>query len=83
MLKLKRLISLFISFIDLCIKPFNVYYLNIEKLTKGCDTNLDLGCGRNSILGRIKNKKKCAVGVDIFEENLKISKKRNYSYRKN
>lgn len=38
MLKLKRLISLFISFIDLCIKPFNVYYLNIEKLTKGCDT---------------------------------------------
>ncbi|MGQ4875108.1 MAG: class I SAM-dependent methyltransferase [Promethearchaeia archaeon] len=47
----------------------------LESLIKDCESILDLGCGNNSILSRIK-KKKFSVGIDIFEKYIEISKKK-------
>lgn len=56
---------------------YNIDYVSMfEKLIQNCDIILDLGCGMNSPLGRLKKRKNYTVGVDIFEKYIDISKKK-------
>ena len=50
------------------------YYQKLESELKGMSSVLDLGCGSNSPLSKIK-KNFFSVGVDIFEPSIKKSKK--------
>ena len=51
------------------------YYKSIEKHLKGMKNVLDVGCGSNSPLGKIK-KTFYSVGFDVFAPSIKESKKR-------
>lgn len=74
MSKLKRFGLSLILRID---QIFKIKYVSIfEKLIQNCDLILDLGCGKNSPLGRLKKRKNYTVGVDIFEKYIDISKKK-------
>lgn len=58
-------------------KLFLINYTNLlERLIQDCDTVIDLGCGYDSKLGKIKKRKKFSLGVDIFEKYIEISKKK-------
>ena len=50
------------------------YYHTLQRYLSNCDSVLDIGCGEDSPLGRVK-KNFYSEGVDIFEESLKKSKK--------
>lgn len=52
-----------------------LFYRCIEKELKGMNSVLDLGCGTNSPVRIINDRKVYKVGVDIFEDCIKISKK--------
>ncbi|MEM2955013.1 MAG: methyltransferase domain-containing protein [Candidatus Nanoarchaeia archaeon] len=56
-------------------KIFPSYIHYLEKYLKNCNSVLDLGCGANSPIGQLKNKKFYSVGVDIFKPNIEKSKK--------
>ncbi len=51
------------------------YYVLIGIQLKGCSSVLDVGCGADSPLGKVK-KKFYSEGIDIFEESINQSKKR-------
>ncbi|MDO8657986.1 MAG: class I SAM-dependent methyltransferase [Candidatus Levybacteria bacterium] len=51
------------------------YFKSIERLLKGCDSVLDVGCGADSPLKRVK-KTFYSEGIDIFEESIRQSKKK-------
>lgn len=56
---------------------FNVHFIKIfEDELEGIETLLDLGCGKDSIIGKIKKKLKYTVGIDIFEQDIELSKKK-------
>ena len=56
---------------------YNQYLRALEKEMVGCKTLLDLGCGTDSPIGKIKNEFSYTLGIDIFEESLKKSQKKN------
>ena len=62
---------------NLIIAQINYGFIRfLEKKIRNCDTILDLGCGYQSPIGLIKNKKFTSVGVDIFEKYIDISRKK-------
>lgn len=50
------------------------YFKSIERFLKGCKSVLDVGCGADSPLKRVR-KTFYSEGVDIFEESISMSKK--------
>ncbi len=57
---------------------FNTNLIHIfESELQNIETILDLGCGKDSILGKINKRLKYTVGVDIFKDYIEISKKKN------
>ncbi len=58
-------------------KLFKINFVDLlEKIISDCDTVLDLGCGSNSPIGKLRKKKMFTLGVDIFEKYIDISKKK-------
>lgn len=51
------------------------FALALDRLLAGCDSVLDLGCGKNSPL-RILEKKKLSVGVDAYAPYIRRSRKK-------
>ena len=52
------------------------YFKTIGKFLSDCDSVLDVGCGADSPLGRVK-KTFYSEGVDLFEQSIKKSKEKN------
>lgn len=51
------------------------YYKSVEKQLEGMDRVLDVGCGSDSPLGKVKKTFYC-VGFDVFAPSIRESKKR-------
>ncbi|MFX1593132.1 MAG: class I SAM-dependent methyltransferase [Promethearchaeota archaeon] len=50
----------------------------LDLLIQDCDSLLDLGCGMNSPLSKLKKRNnRYSLGVDIYEKYIEISKRRN------
>ena len=74
---IKNLVSKILKLIDFFISPLDVVYLvELKKHINHCSTIIDLGCGPRSPLRKIKKEETYALGVDIFEKYIEISKKR-------
>ena len=57
--------------------PFWDHYLKVleKECVNNCETLLDIGCGRHSVIHRFSKKLKYTVGVDIFEPAIEESQK--------
>lgn len=51
------------------------YFKSLEKSLSGCKAILDVGCGSDSPLGKVK-KTFISEGIDVFSESIKESKKK-------
>lgn len=77
MLKFTKLRLNLISIIKYFTLTFSVKSIDLfSKEIENCNTFLDLGCGYNSPLEKIKKRKKYSLGVDIFNKYIEFSKKK-------
>lgn len=74
---IKRIKSIISTTVNLFVLRFHIKYINLLKEhLEDCKNILDLGCGNNSPIGRIKNRNMYTMGVDIFEKYIELSKNR-------